>query len=85
MFVISVLVVVTWRGVWGIFDLTFYTDNTLYSAWGSTVRVFIFIFMFIVYVLLLSFFQAVCVCDRFEQGGREVVSDVLMMIAYVGT
>ncbi|KAL5280989.1 fusl family protein [Megaselia abdita] len=36
-FIISVLVVVTWRGVWGIFDLTFYTDNILYSAWGSTI------------------------------------------------
>lgn len=36
-FVIGTLVVIAWRGVWGIMDLTLYPGQKSKSAWGSLV------------------------------------------------
>ena len=40
-FVIGSLVVIAWRGLWGIMDLTLYPDDKAKSAWGSLVSDFI--------------------------------------------
>lgn len=41
-FVIGSLVVIAWRGLWGIMDLTLYPDDKAKSAWGSLVSDFKF-------------------------------------------
>jgi len=38
-FVIGSLVVIAWRGVWGIFDLLLFPADKAKSAWGSLVGI----------------------------------------------
>ncbi|TMW54886.1 hypothetical protein DOY81_000119 [Sarcophaga bullata] len=43
-FVIGSLVVIAWRGLWGIMDLTLYPDDKAKSAWGSLIIGYITVF-----------------------------------------
>ncbi|XP_037927305.1 uncharacterized protein LOC119661872 [Teleopsis dalmanni] len=78
-FVIGTLVVIAWRGLWGIMDLTFYPSNKAKSAWGSLLIGYATVFLTFVIQPLIR-----CICKKINGLCRLLICDIFYFLTFFG-
>ncbi|XP_002074275.2 uncharacterized protein LOC6651766 [Drosophila willistoni] len=78
-FVIGSLVVIAWRGVWGIFDLTLFPTNKAKSAWGSLLIGYLTVFVTFVIQPLMRY-----VCRRIDGILKLIICDIYYLMCFFG-
>ncbi|BFF95785.1 uncharacterized protein DMAD_13116 [Drosophila madeirensis] len=78
-FVIGSLVVIAWRGVWGIFDLTLFPKDKAKSAWGSLLIGYLTVFVtFLIHPLMRY------VCRRISGILKLIICDIYYLMTFFG-
>ncbi|KAH8399568.1 hypothetical protein KR222_009851, partial [Zaprionus bogoriensis] len=78
-FVIGSLVVIAWRGVWGIFDLTLFPKDRAKSAWGSLLIGYLTVFVTFVIQPLMRY-----VCRRISGILKLIICDIYYLMSFFG-
>ncbi|XP_046807700.1 uncharacterized protein LOC111681394 [Lucilia cuprina] len=78
-FVIGSLVVIAWRGLWGIMDLTLYPEDRARSAWGSLIMGYITVFFTLILHPLVRW-----VCKRIDGLMKLIFCDVYYFAEFFG-
>ncbi|XP_022220882.2 uncharacterized protein LOC111073059 [Drosophila obscura] len=78
-FVIGSLVVIAWRGVWGIFDLTLFPKDKAKSAWGSLLIGYLTVFVtFLIHPLMRY------VSRRISGILKLIICDIYYLMTFFG-
>ncbi|KAI8042957.1 uncharacterized protein LOC128262915 [Drosophila gunungcola] len=78
-FVIGSLVVIAWRGVWGIFDLLLFPADRAKSAWGSLLIGYLTVFVtFLIHPLMRY------VCRRISGIPKLIICDIYYLMTFFG-
>ncbi|KAH8412879.1 hypothetical protein KR009_006445 [Drosophila setifemur] len=78
-FVIGSLVVIAWRGVWGIFDLLLFPRDKAKSAWGSLLIGYLTVFVtFLIHPLMRY------VCRRISGILKLIICDIYYLMTFFG-
>ncbi|XP_030382855.1 uncharacterized protein LOC115630436 [Scaptodrosophila lebanonensis] len=78
-FVIGTLVVIAWRGLWGIFDLILFPHDKAKSAWGSLLIGYLTVFVtFIIHPLMRY------VCRRINGILKLIICDIYYFMNFFG-
>ncbi|XP_017099899.2 uncharacterized protein fusl [Drosophila bipectinata] len=78
-FVIGSLVVIAWRGVWGIFDLLLFPRDRAKSAWGSLMIGYLTVFVtFLIHPLMRY------VCRRISGILKLIICDIYYLMTFFG-
>ncbi|EDW88935.1 uncharacterized protein LOC6528158 [Drosophila yakuba] len=78
-FVIGSLVVIAWRGVWGIFDLLLFPADKAKSAWGSLLIGYLTVFVtFLIHPLMRY------VCRRISGILKLIICDIYYLMTFFG-
>ncbi|KAL7739240.1 hypothetical protein ACLKA6_008716 [Drosophila palustris] len=78
-FVIGTLVVIAWRGLWGIFDLTLFPQDKAKSAWGSLLIGYLTVFITFVIQPLMRY-----VCRRINGILKLIICDIYYLMIFFG-
>ncbi|ALC38284.1 fusl, partial [Drosophila busckii] len=78
-FVIGSLVVIAWRGVWGIFDLTLFPRDKAKSSWGSLLIGYLTVFVTIIIQPLMRY-----VCRRISGFFKLIICDIYYLMIFFG-
>ncbi|XP_002002895.3 uncharacterized protein LOC6576915 [Drosophila mojavensis] len=78
-FVIGSLVVIAWRGVWGIFDLTLFPRDKAKSAWGSLLIGYLTVFVTFILQPLMRY-----VCRRISGLLKIIICDIYYLMTFFG-
>ncbi|XP_017467953.1 PREDICTED: uncharacterized protein LOC108360252 [Rhagoletis zephyria] len=78
-FVIGTLVVIVWRGVWGIMDITFYPFDRKKSSWSSLMLGYITVFITFVIKPIIR-----CVCKKMDGILKLVICDMFYFLMFFG-
>lgn len=78
-FVIGTLVVIAWRGIWGIMDLTLYPGQKAKSAWGSLTMGYIVVFSTFILNPLVHW-----MCKRIDGMMKLIFCDIYYFAEFFG-
>ncbi|XP_034098972.1 uncharacterized protein LOC117564365 [Drosophila albomicans] len=78
-FVIGTLVVIAWRGLWGIFDLTLFPQDKAKSAWGSLLIGYLTVFVTFIIQPLMRY-----VCRRINGILKLIICDIYYLMIFFG-
>ncbi|XP_011193547.1 uncharacterized protein LOC105219245 isoform X2 [Zeugodacus cucurbitae] len=77
--VIGTLVVIVWRGVWGIMDITFYPFDKTKSSWSSLILGYITVVITFVIRPIIR-----CICKKIDGICKLIICDVFYFLIFFG-